>query len=215
MAQATLHRLRGWLPIDRSAKCLDLGCGAGHLMCALREAGYSKVRGIDVSPESVSIAQGKGLDVLQTDLCTFLGGAHQRFDVICAFDVLEHFRKDELLDVLDLIHQSLAPGGVLLIQVPNAVSPWASDHRYGDLTHELIFSPECAASILRLTGFGDIEVREVGPFAHGMKSALRWGIWQLIRAFCAIWNLSETGGLCGGIYSRNMMLKAIKAEIQP
>jgi len=37
--RAALRRVRGWLPVDKNAKCLDLGCGAGHVLMALRAAG--------------------------------------------------------------------------------------------------------------------------------------------------------------------------------
>jgi SAM-dependent methyltransferase len=181
-------------------------------MLALREAGYHNVCGVDVSPEAVAIAKGKGQNVVEADIRKFLSEVKDGFDLICAFDILEHFRKDEVLDLLELMCRSLKPRGVLLLQTPNAVSPWASHYRYGDLTHELIFSPECVASTLRLSGFKDIEVREVAPFAHGLKSAVRWCIWKLIRGGCSIWSIAETGGLCGGVYSRNMMVKGVKDE---
>jgi 2-polyprenyl-3-methyl-5-hydroxy-6-metoxy-1,4-benzoquinol methylase len=212
MERATLHRLRNWLPQDRNAKCLDLGCGAGPLMLTLRAAGYRNVYGVDVSPESSALARSKGLDVLEADVREFLHQGQDRFDLICAFDIVEHFRKDELLNLLDLIWERLVPGGALVFQTPNAVSPWASHYRYHDLTHELILDPDCATSLLTLTGFKEIEVREVAPFVHEVKSAVRWDLWRMIRGGCALWNLAETGGLCGNVYSRNMMVKAIKHQ---
>lgn len=41
-----LDRMAGWLPIDKDAECLDVACGNGSLMLALKRAGYSRVRGI-------------------------------------------------------------------------------------------------------------------------------------------------------------------------
>jgi len=211
-ARAALYRLRDWLPADRDARILDVGCGAGHLLEALRSAGYQDVRGVDISPEAVAIAQRKGLSVAEADLRDYLRDVVEGFDLICAFDVIEHFDKDEVLEVLKLLWQHLKPAGSLMIQTPNAVSPWAAHYRYRDLTHELIFSPECLTSTLKLCGFRDIEVREVSPYVHGTKSAVRWGVWKLIWAGCATWNLAETGSLCGGVYSRNMMVRAVRGE---
>ena len=211
-ARAALRRLRGWLPADRSAEILDIGCGAGHLLEALRSAGYRNLRGLDVSPEAVAIARTRHADVHHANLRDYLQETHETFDLICAFDVIEHFRKDEILHVLTLIWKCLNPSGILVLQTPNAMSPWAAHYRYRDLTHELIFSPECLVSTLTLCGFRSIELREVQPYVHGIKSCVRWGLWKLVWAASAIWNLAETGGLCGGIYSRNMMLRAVKNE---
>jgi predicted TPR repeat methyltransferase len=90
---------------------LDLGCGAGHLLQALRDAGYGDLRGVDISPEAVAIARSKGFDVTQADLRDYLCGATEAFDLITAFDVIEHFGKDEVLEVLCLVRERLEPGG--------------------------------------------------------------------------------------------------------
>jgi len=39
-AKGAAAHLRGWLPKDKSAACLDLGCGPGNLLYMLRELGY-------------------------------------------------------------------------------------------------------------------------------------------------------------------------------
>lgn len=209
-ARATLHRLRGWLPKDRNAKCLDLGCGAGQFLHALRSAGYTDVIGVDASAESVSITRSKGFTVVQADLRDYLQQCSDSFDVISAFDLIEHLGKDEILGALRLIRERLKPGGTFIVQTPNGLSPWASHYRYGDLTHELIFSPECIESTLRLTGFADVEIREVGPYVHGLKSAARWCFWKVIWGVCLAWNIAETGSQNGGVYTRNMTVKAVK-----
>lgn len=125
--------------------------------------------------------------------------------------MIEHFAKDEVLEVLGLIQERLNPGGSLILQAPNALSPWAAHYRYHDLTHEVIYDPYCIASMLRLRDFSAVEVREVGPYVHGLKSSVRWSLWRLIWAGCALWNLSETGSSNGGVYTRNMIVKAVKA----
>jgi hypothetical protein len=65
-------------------------------------------------------------------------------------------------------------------------------------------------STLQLTGFGGIEIREVRPYVHGIKSAGRRLLWQLIRPGCALWGFAENGSANGDVYSRNMMVRAIK-----
>jgi SAM-dependent methyltransferase len=144
------------------------------------------------------------------DLCKYLVESCEYFDLITAFDVIEHFGKDEAIDVLHLIWKRLKPGGILILQTPNALSPWSNSLRYGDLTHEIIYSPTCLASLLRLTGFAQIETREVGPCVHSLKGFILWPLRRAVLLGYALWNLAETGSLLGGVYSRNMLIRAVK-----
>lgn len=208
-ARSTLYYVRGWLPDNKNAKCLDLGCGTGRFLQALSYAGYTDFRGVDCAPQAIEIARGKGFTIIDADLRQFLRDSTDCYDVITAFDVIEHFGKDELLELVDLVRNRLTPNGRFIIQTPNASSPWASGYRYGDLTHELIFTPQCLVSLLGLVGFGDVTAREVGPFGHGIKSAIRALAWRLIWGACALWNLIETGSIQGGIYTRNMILLCV------
>jgi 2-polyprenyl-3-methyl-5-hydroxy-6-metoxy-1,4-benzoquinol methylase len=205
-----LTRLRGWIPVDRNATLVDLGCGPGNLLVPLRDAGYNNLRGVDIGLEAIRIAKSQRLDVVQVDVIEFLRESEDTFDVIFALDLIEHLTKDEVLEFLKLAQRCLKPGGHLVLQTPNALSPWASHLRYGDLTHELIFTPQSIASTLRLTGFGNTEVRQIKPRARTMTGLARCLIWNGFWALCALWNLAETGSLLGGIYSRNMLVRAAK-----
>lgn len=207
---AIARRLRGWLPAAKDVSCLDLGCGAGDLLLALRSMGFTNVAGVDGGPEQVRIAKSRNLDVVQGDIVDFLSKTERTFDLIFAFDVIEHFTKDEVLDLLALIHTRLSPGGRLILQTPNAISPWASHYRYGDLTHELIFSPECLATTLRMSDLIPIGIREVAPYPHGLVSSVRWLLWKLIWASYAARNYIESGSSYGGVYTRNMLICAVK-----
>lgn len=208
-----LCRLMDWLPSDKNTKCLDLGCGSGRFLRALCDAGYSDVRGVDLAPQAVDLALKAGFQITQADLREYLLESREYFDLITAFDVIEHFGKDEVFDVLRLIWERLKPGGNLILQTPNAMSPWANALRYGDLTHELIYRSKCLASLLRLTGFAKIETREVLPCVHGLKIVIRWPLWRAVWLGYAVWNVAETGSLAGGVYTRNMMLRAKKDSV--
>jgi 2-polyprenyl-3-methyl-5-hydroxy-6-metoxy-1,4-benzoquinol methylase len=209
-SRAALSRLRGWLPHDEKIKCLDLGCGSGLLLETLRDAGYSDVRGVDLGPQGVGMARMKGFRVAQADLRDFLRESSESFDLITAFDVIEHLERDELLDLLPIIYSHLTPGGRFIIQTPNAFSPWAASSRYGDLTHEWIFTPHSITSVLQLMGFTEVRSREVTPYVHGAFSAVRWVLWKLIWTGCYVWNLAESGSDHGGIYTRNLMVIAVR-----
>ena len=200
------------LPLSRTARCLDLGCGAGDLLLALKSLGFRQLIGVDLGPEQVAIARARGVSVVQASIPAYLQSSDESFDLIFAFDVIEHFTKDEVLDLLGLIWRHLNPGGRLIIQTPNALSPWAAHYRYHDLTHEVMFDPFCLESTLRLSAFTEVKLREVGPYAHGIVSAARWTLWKVVKAGYTVLNCIESGNSHGGLYTRNMLVSALKDD---
>src|ERR1019366_2158084 len=92
--RAIAERLHGWLPPAKGVCCLDLGCGAGDQLMALQSLGFDNLIGVDIGPEQVAIAQNRGLCVVRADLLDYLNTCKQAFDLIFAFDIIEHFAKD-------------------------------------------------------------------------------------------------------------------------
>ncbi len=207
---AARTRLEGWLPADRGAVILDLACGPGNVLHLLKEGGYRNVTGVDRSQEQVDLARQFGFEVHCADVLEFLAGRRSDTDSIMAFDILEHLTKDEMFAFLDGCATALKPGGTLIIQTPNAESPWGLSIRYGDITHEQVFAPASLRHVLKVAGFGAFEARECGPIVHGAKSFSRWVLWWGIRAGLALWNLAETGTRGSGIYTRVFLAKAAK-----
>lgn len=209
-AQALLKRVRHWLPRDQAVEWLDVGCGRGALLETLLGAGYSRARGVDASPEQVGMAATRAGQVQCADAREYLAAHRGRFDVISAIDLVEHFDRTELFEFTDLLYAALKPGGLLLLQTPNAASPFFGSVRYGDLTHELAFSPPSLAGLLTLSGFIECEAVECGPYPHGLASAARWLVWRLLRLALVGWNLIETGSPGDGVWTRVFLLKARK-----
>lgn len=56
------------------SKVLDVGCGDGTLMAALRDSKGCATRGVELDPEDVAAAVAKGLPVVQGDADTDLAG---------------------------------------------------------------------------------------------------------------------------------------------
>jgi SAM-dependent methyltransferase len=62
------------------------------------------------------------------------------FDLIVAFDVLEHMMVEEIADFLSLAASLLNPGGRLLARFPNGSSPIGAFYQAGDITHVTVLS---------------------------------------------------------------------------
>jgi 2-polyprenyl-3-methyl-5-hydroxy-6-metoxy-1,4-benzoquinol methylase len=206
------YYLRGWLPESRKARVVDLACGGGRLLHLLKTAGFYNVCGVDISPEQVHLARQVVRDVIQADLIGFLESNRQSFDLITGLDIIEHFFKPEVLRFLDACHAALKPGARLILQTPNADSPWGMMHRYNDFTHEVAFNPNALSRLMRLAGFENIETREMGPVPYGYSatSSLRFLIWQSIRAALKVWNLAETGSAGSGVLTRVFIISGTR-----
>ncbi len=202
--------LRGWLPINKDAAILDVGCGGGELLYFFKARGYTHLQGVDISPEQVSISRQVINNVTEANVLDYLGKHPGKYDLITGLDIVEHFHKDEVLRFFDTCYAALRPGGRLILQTPNAESPWGLKVRYGDFTHEQAFDPNSLRQLLSLSGFSDIMSREAGPVIHGVVSLGRYVIWRVIRTGLTIWNLAETGSKGSGIYTRVFLISGKK-----
>ena len=105
--------------LSKDAAILDIGCGGGGFLDRCRDAGYSNLSGIEFNEEALTICQNKGLDVCDSRI-EHVAESDRRFDVVCAFQVLEH-----VPDPVDFVRQAsrvLTPNGRLILSTPNAES---------------------------------------------------------------------------------------------
>lgn len=202
-------------PDDRDVEILDVGCGHGAVIHFARELGYKNLYGIDRSPEQVAAARQLGIEGVQIgDLRqTLANRAGSSLDVIVAYDVIEHFTREELLPLVDNVRRVLKPGGRWIIHVPNGESPFAGRALYWDLTHELAFTRTSLKQLLLSSGFNKVECFEDAPVVHGAKSAVRWALWKAIRSLLRFYIAAETGDTGdGNIFSQNLLAVTYKAD---
>jgi len=210
--RAQHYYLRKWLPLDNKAKILDLACGDGKLLYFFKRLGYTNITGVDISPEQVKLARQVTPNVEEANVLEWLEAHPANFDLITGLDIVEHLHKDEVLHFLDVCYGALKVGGRIVLQTPNASSPWGSAYRYNDFTHEVCFNPNSLYNILSLVGFQEIESRETNPvpLGHSVKSSIRYLIWQSIRLWLMFWNLVEIGNAGGGIFTRGFLISGKK-----
>ncbi|WP_052348336.1 class I SAM-dependent methyltransferase [Imhoffiella purpurea] len=207
------HMIRRYLPSDRRAAILELGCGHGALLYALLQAGYTQARGVDGSAEQVEAAKQLGvIGITQGDVMTALSDTGTAsVDVIITFDFIEHLTKSELIPFVDEVHRVLRPGGRWILHVPNGESPLAGKIRYSDFTHELAFTRTSLTQLLKASGFSDVDCFEDRPVPHGLRSLIRAILWRIIRIFLVFYIAVETGGIDRrAVFSQNMLAVALR-----
>jgi cyclopropane fatty-acyl-phospholipid synthase-like methyltransferase len=211
------HYLRKWLPVSKQAAIADLACGSGKLLHFFKECGYTDLQGVDLSPSQVRLARQVVPSVQEGSLFEFLRSRPAAFDLITGLDIIEHLSKDEVLEFLDACNGALKPGGRLVLQTPNAETPWGSALRYADFTHQVCFTPDCLGRLLSLCGFEHVAAREMGPVPLGYSwpSTARFVLWSGLRSALRLWNRIESGGPGSGIFTRVFIVSALKAARTP
>ncbi|MGZ8702669.1 MAG: class I SAM-dependent methyltransferase [Gaiellaceae bacterium] len=142
-----------------AAPVLDAGCGRGELLGLLRDAGI-EARGIDADSDMVAYARGDGLDVEQADLVEYLQRADDgSLGAIFMGQVVEHLPAPTLVQTFQLAAAKLRPGGVLVAETINPLSPIALRNYFADLTHAQPLVPETLELLARQSGFAETEIR--------------------------------------------------------
>lgn len=148
------HNYRALLPADRATPLLDVGPGLGEWLDCLKAWGYSGAVAIDLSPQVVEHCAARGHAVeLVGDTAAWLDAHAGAFGVITLLDVLEHVPREETVALLAALRRALAPGGKLIVQVPNAQNPDGLLYRYGDFTHTAGFTEYSLAEVFRAAGY--------------------------------------------------------------
>jgi SAM-dependent methyltransferase len=142
----------------RQARLLDLGCWVGFLLAEARDRGWDVV-GVEPSQWAVEQARARGLDVRQGQIedVDLDGG----FAAVVMGDVVEHL--PEPAATLDRVARLLAPGGVLVLMLPDAGSRVARllGARWWSVvpTHVQYFTRGSLTRLLQRTGWEVLAVR--------------------------------------------------------
>ena len=108
---------------------LEIGCGTGFVLSGLKQAFPNMVlSGSEVFSEGLSFAASRlpGVELFQMDARRI--PFQDEFDVVGAFDVLEHIRQDEA--VLAQMHQAIRMRGGVLITVPHHPFLWSDSDEF-------------------------------------------------------------------------------------
>ncbi len=198
------------LPTDKNARILDIGCGDGNFVYHVQQLGYKNAAGVDVSAEQVNKGISMGINNLHcADLMQYLTTNTEPFDVIIAKDVIEHFTRDEVFDILFLINKNLEKGGRFIMQVPNGQGFFYTSIYYGDYTHEMAYTESSISQVMLNTGFSGVRCFPTGPVPTGVVPRIRYILWKLMVWKLKFWKMVETGNP-RGIFTQNIIAVADK-----
>ena len=152
------ERLAGCAPV------VDLGCGRGELLEALRERGIA-ARGVEGNARAARECRERGLDVVDGDLVDFLRAAGKgSLGAIVAVQVAEHLPPPVLSAMLGEAHRALRAGGLLVLETVNPRSVLGLLEVYNrDLTHERPLHPDTLSFLAAAAGFCDVRVEMRSP----------------------------------------------------
>lgn len=184
-----------FLPEDKKARMLDVACGAGHFLYFLQnKKGYCNSEGIDISEEQINFAKKMGLSNLHCgDFLRYLCKHPNSYDLITAHHVIEHLKKEEVLDLLDAIKTSLRPEGRIIISTGNVASLFGASHICSDFTHEFGYTPRSLRQLLQATGFEELTLLGIGPTAYDFKSSVRKLMWKMVKTFLTYYHVVAVG----------------------
>jgi len=141
-----------------ASSLLEIGCGTGFVLLGFKQAfPHLQLYGSELFSEGLVFANQRlpGVTLLQMDARCI--PYEMEFDVIGAFDVLEHIQEDE--GVLSQMFHAVRPGGGILVTVPQHRFLWSvvdkhAFHKRRYSRRELVDKVERAGfHVIRTTSF--------------------------------------------------------------
>ena len=155
------RRVDDYVPIFAgAANVVDVGCGRGELLDALRATGVP-ARGVDANPAMVEICRSRGFAVELGDALSFLiQQPDGRLGGLVAIQVVEHFTPDYLTRFLQAAYHAMSPGAPLVLETINPSCWMAFFETYiRDLTHKQPLHPDTLRHLVQASGFSHVDVQ--------------------------------------------------------
>lgn len=133
----------------RDGPIVDLGCGEGALLLALKRSGRTGILGVDSSEDLLRIARSCGVPLVESDLWEYIRTA--RFEPALYFylDVIEHVPLELNMDLL----RAIPSGSRLIIQTPYTESLMGHRYYMNVPSHLAPYSPWVIKKMLARFGY--------------------------------------------------------------
>jgi SAM-dependent methyltransferase len=149
---------------------LEIGCGTGFVLAGIATARPDlALAASDVHSEGLAFAARRVPQArfYQADARALAFG--EEFDVVGAFDVLEHIAEDDA--VLRAMHRALRPGGGVLVTVPQHPALWSAQDAHAG--HRRRYTRAALTAKLGAAGFVDIKTTSFVSLLLPLMAAAR------------------------------------------
>lgn len=181
--------------ISKKDRVLEIGSGNGAFLELLVKDGVA-AEGLETCEAARTIAEAKGLRVQNIDIQNYAENQAESYDVVCAFQVLEHIA--HVRDLLTTVLKTLKKGGRLLISVPDNDSVLRYD-KFNPLNlpphHMGLWNASSLSNLAEVFGLKLVSLHyEEIESAHFEKSGKAFSQWVENRYGKVAALLSEVGG---------------------
>jgi len=171
---------------------LEIGSGTGEFLAYLKHKGVKRFEGVERDRDAVAVMDPALKDRVHVgDAWKFLArGGVGPFDRVVMLDVLEHFTAADGVRLLEKIKGVLAPGGLVVVRVPNMSSPWGGIHQFSDLTHKTAYSPGSLKQLALAAGYeaaAFLPQRRGSPFRRIAEDCLHWLLSRILATAPTVW----------------------------
>jgi len=190
-ARRRIARIQSFAPRRR---LLDVGCSCGFFLEAASDGGFD-ISGVELSSAAISLARPDiRARIVCGDVNVLLGKSDRRFDVVTAFDIIEHTHDPARF--LREIRAILEPGGLLVVSTPDTGHVLRrlmgrSWPMLQPLQHTVLFSRQGMAQLLGGCGFRVAAVESTSKtitldYLAEQLSATNSGLYRVLRGLLAL-----------------------------
>lgn len=182
---------------------LEIGCGTGYVLSGLEQAFPGlRLSGSEIFSNGLKYARGRvsRCDLLQMDARDI--PFEEEFDVIGAFDVLEHIAEDE--QVLSGMYRAVQPGGGIILTVPQHDFLWSQADEHA--CHERRYSAKDLKQKVQRAGFSVVRVTSFVSLLLPLMMLSRFGKRNPDKVYDPLAEL-KIGGLTNWVLGRVLALE--------
>lgn len=173
---------RAGIALDQETRVLEIGFGNGSF------AGWVKhfthhYAGIESNKELVERANSFGIEAYPSIAELDATAGERTFDLIVAFDVVEHMALHDIVATLQVWGRHLSPSGRILIRIPSGDSPFSGRVMYGDITHKTLLATTALQQIAPPAGLSLVATYPPAfpVFGLGLRKAVERAIVSAFR----------------------------------